>query len=286
MRPHIIPVVLPRVGAFSAPLLVAPAAHAEQGVFHPVRDTTIYESATGAVSNGAGTGMFAGVAGNGLARRAFVAFDLASIPRGAVVTGVTLRLHMSMTHAIATPVVLRRALASWGEAGSVASQGQGGGAAAMPGDATWLHRFFDDTAWAAPGGDFSPSASASTIIGGFGAYQWQSPALVADVQVFVNFPQTNHGWALVGDETFAPSAKRFDTRESADPTVRPRLVVEFLPACPGDANADRVVDFLDLNAVLSQFGQSGVGLEGDVNYDGSIDFPDLNIVLGAFGSSC
>lgn len=58
--------------------------------------------------------------------------------------------------------------------------------------------------------------------------------------------------------------------------------------CPGDANGDRVVDFLDLNIVLGQFGQSGApgALEGDVNDDGVCDFIDLNIVLGAFGATC
>ncbi len=56
--------------------------------------------------------------------------------------------------------------------------------------------------------------------------------------------------------------------------------------CPGDANGDDVVDFLDLNLVLSDFGQAGPGLAGDVNHDGVCDFIDLNIVLGAFGTSC
>lgn len=56
--------------------------------------------------------------------------------------------------------------------------------------------------------------------------------------------------------------------------------------CPGDTNGDRRVDFQDLNTVLSQFGQSGVGLAGDVSGDGFVNFVDLNIVLGAFGAIC
>ncbi|MGD9691304.1 MAG: hypothetical protein AB7G17_00510 [Phycisphaerales bacterium] len=56
--------------------------------------------------------------------------------------------------------------------------------------------------------------------------------------------------------------------------------------CPGDTNGDRRVDFLDLNMVLSQFGQSGTGLGGDVSGDGMVNFVDLNIVLGAFGAMC
>lgn len=61
-----------------------------------------------------------------------------------------------------------------------------------------------------------------------------------------------------------------------------------LGPCPGDTNGDRVVDFADLNTVLSQFGQTGPPgtLAGDVNDDGFVSFTDLNIVLGAFGASC
>lgn len=56
--------------------------------------------------------------------------------------------------------------------------------------------------------------------------------------------------------------------------------------CPGDTNGDGVINFLDLNVVLGQFGQSGPGLSGDVNDDGLVNFTDLNIVLGVFGAVC
>lgn len=58
-----------------------------------------------------------------------------------------------------------------------------------------------------------------------------------------------------------------------------------------DTNRDGVVDFLDLNNVLSFFGQAapGVfgipGLIGDANEDGTVDFLDLNLVLSFFGQS-
>lgn len=61
--------------------------------------------------------------------------------------------------------------------------------------------------------------------------------------------------------------------------------VDFIPlSIPGDANADSVVDFTDLNTVLSQFGQSGEGLLGDLDQDGSVGFNDLNEVLTNFGA--
>ncbi len=63
-----------------------------------------------------------------------------------------------------------------------------------------------------------------------------------------------------------------------------------IASCPGDANGDRAVDFLDLNIILSSFGScageppflSG----GDLNGDKCVDFLDLNIVLSHFGQSC
>ncbi len=59
--------------------------------------------------------------------------------------------------------------------------------------------------------------------------------------------------------------------------------------CPADANGDRRIDFLDLNHVLSGFGEASppsAPREGDVNGDGVVDFLDLNVVLSAFGTAC
>lgn len=60
--------------------------------------------------------------------------------------------------------------------------------------------------------------------------------------------------------------------------------IELIPGRLGDTDGDGDVDFIDLNRVLSEFGQSGVGLRGDLNRDGACDFLDLNEVLGFFGT--
>ncbi len=58
-----------------------------------------------------------------------------------------------------------------------------------------------------------------------------------------------------------------------------------------DTNRDGVVNFLDLNNVLSFFGQAAAGvfgmpgLIGDANEDGVVNFLDLNLVLSFFGQS-
>ncbi len=65
-----------------------------------------------------------------------------------------------------------------------------------------------------------------------------------------------------------------------------RGAYEFEPQCPGDTNGDNIVNFADLNNVLSGYGQSGSGLTGDVNGDGVVNFLDLNVVLSFFGQTC
>lgn len=52
----------------------------------------------------------------------------------------------------------------------------------------------------------------------------------------------------------------------------------------GDADGNGVVDFLDLNYVLSDFGSAGTSLRGDLNRDNVVDFLDLNEVLSFFGT--
>jgi hypothetical protein len=55
----------------------------------------------------------------------------------------------------------------------------------------------------------------------------------------------------------------------------------------GDTNADGLVNFNDLNDILSNFGASGAPdfIGADLNGDGVVNFADLNIVLGNFGAA-
>ena len=63
-------------------------------------------------------------------------------------------------------------------------------------------------------------------------------------------------------------------------------IIAGMTPCDGDTNGDGVINFTDLNTVLSQFGQSGMGLAGDLNGDGVVNFSDLNEVLSNFGVDC
>lgn len=214
---------------FSLPLL-ASAALADTAALPPSKDNTLYENATGSLSNGIGEFMFSGRAGDSLKRRAVLAFDLSGIPNGATVTGVTLALFMSRTLPVGPFAFdLHRLLANWGEGASNATGGGGGGgAASQPNDATWVHRFYSGTPWTSPGGDFAAAVSATQSVDDIGTYVWGSSAqLVADVQGWVTAPASNFGWILVGGEASVPTAKRFNTRENLDAPTRPVLTVTY-----------------------------------------------------------
>ena len=194
-----------------------------------VKDTTLYEDTTGALSNGAGQNMFAGSKGAGQSERGLVAFDVAGkVPAGTTLTAVKLRLNMSRANSYSAHTIgLHRVLANWGEGSTVASGGGGGGGPASKGGATWLHTFFPDKFWSRPGGDFEAASSASTVVEDLRVYEWGSTdQMVADVKMWLDNPSSNHGWLLMGTDN-ATMVKRFDTRENASEANRPSLTLTF-----------------------------------------------------------
>jgi hypothetical protein len=203
-----------------------------QVILNPSKDNTLFEDTAGSRSNGAGQHIFVGNTNGGSIRRGVMAFDIAgNIPARATINSVTLTLHMSRTSA-STPqnIGLHRLLADWGEGTSDASANEGSGVAATPGDATWIHRFFDTDTWAEPGGDFAPTASASTPGAGIGSYTWgPTPEITAEVQGWLDDPSSNFGWLLKGNEEENGTAKRFESKENEVPESRPALVIEFTP---------------------------------------------------------
>ncbi len=212
------------------------------------RDATLYEDALGQNAAGSGEWVFAGATATLQKRRALLHFDVAAfVPPGSVILSAKLTLSMSRSISANESIQLHAASASWGEGSSVPMGGGGGGGAggiAVAGDATWLHRFYPGSSWVTAGGDFAPAASAVQSVGGLGFYTWGSTSqMVADVQQWLTAPSANNGWILIGAESAAHSAKRFDSRENPVPQVRPQLTLTFnspvdVPAPP---NLDRLV---------------------------------------------
>jgi len=232
------PLRAPSVSSLAACALLAcilPAAAASADVISvgASADNTLFEDSLGSLSSGAGQHMFAGRLLTGSIRRAAIRFDLSSVPAGAIVTGVTMRLSMSRSVSTGEETTLHTITQNWGQAGSNAGMG-GAGAPAQPGDATWLHAAFNTTLWANAGGDFAAAPSASTIVGGNGFYSWSSASMAADVQSWLN-GSGNFGWMILGNEADVQSAKRFDTRENADASVRPVLTITYIIPSPAPA---------------------------------------------------
>jgi len=199
----------------------------------PIRDNVMF-SENGALSNGAGPFLFAGLTDGVETRRSLLAFDLSSVPTGSTVTTATLSLSMNRSITGTGDITLHRVDADWGEAGSNSGgpggpgSGGGGGAAAEPGDATWTHAFFSTVPWT-NGGDFAGTPSATTSVAGNARYQWSGPGLVADAQAWIDGVTPNHGWLLRGNETVT-SAKRFASRDNPTPADRPELELTYTPA--------------------------------------------------------
>ncbi len=276
-------------------LAAVQSVQADETTIGAAMDNTLYEDAEGLLSNGAGERFFAGKTGlfnNFMLRRGLIAFDIAgSIPNGSTITSVTLTLHLSAAAPGSgnQPVSLHRLLADWGEGDSDAEGPEGGGAPAAPGDATWLHTFFDTAFWAGSGGDFDGTASATTLVGtAMGEFPtWSTPQMASDVQDWLDDPTGNFGWLVLGNEDEDQTARRFDAREHLDPDLRPVLHIEFEPAepCPWDLDDSGDVGVKDLLILLGAWGPCPKKGDCPADFDasGDVGVKDLLVLLGAWG---
>ncbi|HEX6790824.1 MAG TPA: DNRLRE domain-containing protein [Candidatus Krumholzibacteria bacterium] len=219
-----------------AAMLLPLPARGDSITVNPLMDNSIYaESDT--LSNGAGQRLFAGETGVGFIRRALIKFDLGAVPASATIDSVVLRMNVVQTHLTTVTVSLHRLLADWGEGTTVGAGGEGGGAKATPGSATWLQRFYlaPGALWTTPGGDFNAGASASRPVANVGAYFWRSAAMTADVAAWLADPAQNFGWAVKGNETTPSTAKAFGSRQNTTVASRPVLTVYYrTPTAAGE----------------------------------------------------
>ena len=183
-------------------------------------------------SNGSGSAIFAGKTGfnnDYFVRRALIQFDLSAIPPGATITSVKCSLAVLLApNQNSHPMTMHRVLTSWGEGTSASSTGEGEMATAN--DATWRYNNWNSSEWDSLGGDFIIQESASDMVS-FSNFPlmfgiWEGPGMVADVQAWVDGPNTNFGWIIIGDENTNLSAKKFGSREG--PAVwAPKLEITY-----------------------------------------------------------
>ena len=243
-------------------------------VLTPVQDNTLFEDASGGIANGAGEYLFAGrtaqPSGRAI-RRSLVGFDIAAqIPAGATIQSATLSMTMSKTTSGPQDIGLHRVLADWGEGTSDAAGEEGRGTEAAEGDATWKYRLYDTVEWQTPGGDFEPTASATTSVDNVGDYVWSTPELAEDVQYWLDHPDEDFGWLLHGQEDTSFAAKQFGSRENADSAQRPQLTIEYALAeatswqntnLAEDVSGDGFVSPIDALLILNVLNGVGNGLE-------------------------
>jgi hypothetical protein len=136
-----------------------------------------------------------------------------------------------------------------------------------------------------------------------GSFTDRGAILVANGRMKEMVVDENGVWSLDAASPFhnqpATSGKAYAGRSRADvdratendPANQDVLPFDFsgathVIACPADVNGDGVVNFADLNAVLTSYGQTGANPPGDTDGDGDVDFTDLNTVLTNFGVDC
>jgi len=279
--PHIVVVLVMDLTVALTPCAALTAQ--TQVTISPSKDNTLYESSTGALSNGAGSRCFAGrIATFGWRRRALVAFDVAKqIPAGSKITKADLALTVVMSPSSPAPspvtITLHRLTANWGEGSSTASGAQGTGASSQTNDATWIHRFYSSQKWSNAGGDGNATPSGSTAVGTSGTVTWAStPQMVADVQSWLDKTATNFGWLLLGDESTTKTARAFATKEDTTASNRPRLIVTYTPpkaqvgsvgsGCRGSATSPLVLAASGVPTVPNA--AFGLGLSGGPSGNG------------------
>ncbi|MFT4647583.1 MAG: hypothetical protein ACI9X4_000796 [Glaciecola sp.] len=213
--------------ALTAASFATPIAAAQITVtLEPSQDNTLYESATGSNSNGAGSAGFAGSNSNGSIRRFLLQFDIAgAIPPGSTISSASLDLLCTQvpSGSVSDNYGAHRTLSPWGEG---TSNGSGNGAPATTGDATWLHTFFSGTFWATPGGDFAPLSSADAAMNSVGTHNWASPLMITDAQFFLDNPTSNFGWLIKSATEVTKTARRIGTRESSSDPI---LTLTYTP---------------------------------------------------------
>lgn len=236
----------------------------------PVADNTLFrydpdDPKAGLYSNGSGDFFSAGVTfSRSQIQRGLIRFDLSDVPAGGSVVPGSVELQLYVVDSPGkdkTPrpfwlVPLGATNDMWGEGSSFAKagvSGQGSGAPAEPGDATWFHTRYDPTLhdpkeefhagargyWDAPGALGDEALDPWTLYGDphgvadvAGTYlTLTSDALTNDLMGWLDDPASNFGWIVLGDETIdskeASTKRAFASREHAQLEFRPRLTFEY-----------------------------------------------------------
>jgi hypothetical protein len=221
------------VTIISSLLILSNLVSAQSAVIIASKDNTLYESGDGSLSNGQGIHIFTGKTNqstNGL-RRALVYFPISDvIPAEAQIDSVILSLTLTKSGSGNQDISIYRVTSNWGEGASNAGTARDGdGAASQSDDATWIHTFYNSEQWNQAGGDYVENASATISIPNTNkAYFWGSTTqMVSDVQSWLDNPESNFGWIVIGNESANKTTKKFASRENSTESSRPSIAVFY-----------------------------------------------------------
>jgi hypothetical protein len=186
----------------------------------PVADSYLRNSNPDGNFGGSPT-LLVGVSLSGsVVNHALLKFSLAGLPANATITGVSLQLKSTGGTLPEHDFELDRLLVDWGEM-----------------DATWNTRLAPATAWGTGGGqsenDYAATPSAVAAIGPAPAVNtFSSGDMAADVQFWLDYPDSNFGWILIAQGEQAGSGEMLGSRDNAG--SEPVLTVTYtVPAAPG-----------------------------------------------------
>lgn len=214
------------------------SAHAETIQLRPVADTALLE-AFPSHNFGGQRWLNSGTTQNYTKNRGLLRFDIAgALPRGSRVLSASMNVEV-----VGQPIDgyaienfrLHRLLKDWGE-GNKTGNPPSLGAPAGANECNWTHRFaFTPETWSEPGAsngvDYATTHSVETYVyDTLGSPYTFGPAagMSADLQQWLDHPETNFGWMLIPEhEEINFTARRFASRE--DPNLAPLLTIDYIP---------------------------------------------------------
>lgn len=224
---------------------------ADQMNLPAVQDATLLGGSDATTNQSlADPGLFVGTDGQDNPKRGLIEFNVAqALPPGAVVTAVQLQLTVGQVagsgggsgggSGSAETISLFDESQAWGQptnvAGATSFGGTGHGGTPKTGDATWNYAFYNATPWTTAGGDWTSSLTDiadASVTGTLTSFDWSSPAMVTDVQNWLNNPASNFGWIIKNaNETTATDFRAFWSAQGAaannNPAIAPDLTVTY-----------------------------------------------------------
>jgi len=192
----------------------------------PSLDNTMFKDIE--FSNGLGEYFFAGTTSKDVKKRALVKFDLfESVPEGVTVDSAMIILTVTKVKPGSTTVKIHRLTTEWGEGSSKAEDGDGKGAPASAGDATWDFAKFPSDPWVKKGGDYDIESSGSTTVSVGSDAVFSSERLTLDVNFWLLDSSKNYGWIFIGDESQTKTSVKFASKDHNESNIWPVLKLYY-----------------------------------------------------------